>query len=539
MAIVRVRGVLIALLLMLPVAPVWAQDSAAEARPGDAQSEAPVMVLNREVTRFRSALLGRTPEQRAQKAAQRIMDKLAENPSARLSTQQNPLGTIFLLDDEMMFMLAPADADALAQESPAQAVVKAERRFAVVLKESQQTRNADFLLRAAGMALLATVIMAALVWLLYRLRHFVTRHLMRLAGNRPLAMGGVQLLTRDRVFLLLAKLSNALFFIAAAVVVYEWLSLVLAQFPFTRPWGEGLHGFLVGLAAKFGNAMLGAIPDLLTAGFIFLLAYWLTRVSKAVFDQIASGRSRLGILDAELAGPTRKLVSALIWIFALVMAYPYLPGSDSDAFKGVSVLLGLMLSLGSSNVISQGASGLILTFTRTFRVGEYVRIGALEGTVTALGIFNTRLRTGMGEEVTLANANVFGSEIRNYSRAAEGGGYILDTTVTIGYDTPWRQVEAMLLEAAERTQGIAAEPPPRVFQTALSDFYPEYRLVCNATPKQPRPRAVALSDLHANIQDTFNQYGVQIMSPHYVGDPPHEKIVAEERKFAAPAHRPE
>lgn len=539
MAIVRVRGVLIALLLMLPAAPVRAQDSAAETKPGDAQGEAPVMVLNREVTRFRSALLGRTPEQRAQKAAQRIMDKLAENPSATLSTQQNSLGTIFLLDDEMMFMLAPADADALAQESPAQAAVKAERRFAVVLKESQQTRNADFLLRAAGMALLATVIMAALVWLLYRLRHFVTRHLMRLAGNRPLAMGGVQLLTRDRVFLLLAKLSNALFFIAAAVVVYEWLSLVLAQFPFTRPWGEGLHGFLVGLAAKFGNAMLGAIPDLLTAGIIFLLAYWLTRVSKAVFDQIASGRSRLGILDAELAGPTRKLVSALIWIFALVMAYPYLPGSDSDAFKGVSVLLGLMLSLGSSNVISQGASGLILTFTRTFRVGEYVRIGALEGTVTALGIFNTRLRTGMGEEVTLANANVFGSEIRNYSRAAEGGGYILDTTVTIGYDTPWRQVEAMLLEAAERTEGIAAEPPPRVFQTALSDFYPEYRLVCNATPRQPRPRAVTLSDLHANIQDTFNRYGVQIMSPHYVGDPPHEKIVAEERKFAAPAHRPE
>ena len=254
---------------------------------------------------------------------------------------------------------------------------------------------------------------------------------------------------------------------------------------------------------------------------------------------IASGKARLGNLDAELANPTRKLVSALIWIFALVMAYPYLPGSDSAAFKGVSVLLGLMLSLGSSNIISQGASGLILTFSKTFRIGEYVRIGDHEGTVSALGIFNTRLRTGMGEEVTLSNANVFSAVIRNYSRTTGGEGYILDTTVTIGYDTPWRQVEAMLLEAAGRTNGIAAEPRPRVFQTALSDSYPEYRLVRNATPTQPRTRASASSDLHENIQDVFNQYGVQIMSPHYMHDPNAEKIVSEERKYAAPASRPD
>jgi small-conductance mechanosensitive channel len=203
------------------------------------------------------------------------------------------------------------------------------------------------------------------------------------------------------------------------------------------------------------------------------------------------------------------------------------------------VLLGLMLSLGSSNIISQGASGLILTFSKTFRLGEYVKIGDHEGTVSALGIFNTRLRTGMGEEVTLSNANVFSSVIRNYSRTTQGEGYILDTTVTIGYDSPWRQVEAMLLEAAGRTNGISTEPPPRVFQTALSDFYPEYRLVCNATAKLPRPRAVALSDLHANIQDVFNQYGVQIMSPHYMHDPSAEKIVSEQRKYAAPAKQPE
>lgn len=505
---------------------------------GKPASEVSVTVLNRDIATFRSPLLGINPEMRASRAEQRIKEQFALNPKPVLTVETNPLGAIFKLDNAMVFALTPADTDVLAQRTFQQDVADTQKRFQTVISENSEIRNLDFLLHAAGIALLATLVLAVVVWLLYRLRFFITRQLMRLAGNKSLAVGGVELLTRDRIFLLLVKLSNGIFLVAAAIAIYEWLSLVMAQFPFTRPWGEGLHGFMIGLASKFGNEILKAIPNLLTAVAIFLLAHWLTRVSKAFFDQIAKGRARLGSVDAELATPTRKLVSAVIWIFALVMAYPYLPGSESAAFKGVSVLLGVMLSLGSSNIISQGASGMILTFSKTFRIGEYVKIGDHEGTVTGLGFFNTRLRTGMGEEVTLSNANVFSSVIRNYSRTNDGHGYILDTTVTIGYDTPWRQVEAMLLEAAAKTDGISTNPPPRVFQTALSDFYPEYRLVCNATPTQPRPRAMALSDLHANIQDAFNKYGVQIMSPHYNTDPAMEKVVPADKTYAAPAKSP-
>lgn len=527
----------LAALLIVPTAS--AQITIGTPEASKPASEASVTVLNRDIATFRSSLLGINPEIRASRAEQRIKEQFVLNPKPELSIEANPLGAIFKLDNAMVFALTPADTDVLAQRTFQQDVADTQQRFQTVISENSETRNLDFLLNAAGIALLATLVLAALIWMLYRLRFFVTRQLMRLAGNKSLAVGGVELLTRDRIFLLLVKLSNGLFLVAAAIAIYEWLSLVMAQFPFTRPWGEGLHGFMIGLASKFGNEILKAIPNLLTAAAIFLLAHWLTRVSKAFFNQIAKGRARLGSVDAELATPTRKLVSAVIWIFALVMAYPYLPGSESAAFKGVSVLLGVMLSLGSSNIISQGASGMILTFSKTFRIGEYVKIGDHEGTVTGLGFFNTRLRTGMGEEVTLSNANVFSSVIRNYSRTNEGHGYVLDTTVTIGYDTPWRQVEAMLLEAAAQTDGISANPPPRVFQTALSDFYPEYRLVCNATPTQPRPRAMALSDLHANIQDTFNKYGVQIMSPHYMHDPQQEKIVSEDRKYAAPAKSPD
>ena len=177
-------------------------------------------------------------------------------------------------------------------------------------------------------------------------------------------------------------------------------------------------------------------------------------------------------------------------------------------------------------------------YSRTIRVGEYVRINEYEGTVTELATFTTRIRTGLGEELTLPNAFVLGTVTKNYSRAVKGQGYIVDTVVTIGYDTPWRQVEAMLVEAARRTPGVLDSPSPRVFQTSLSDFYPEYRLVCQAIPSEPRPRAEVLARLHANIQDVFNEYGVQIMSPHYLGDPAMAKVVPKKDWFAEPASKP-
>jgi small-conductance mechanosensitive channel len=201
------------------------------------------------------------------------------------------------------------------------------------------------------------------------------------------------------------------------------------------------------------------------------------------------------------------------------------------------VLIGLMISLGSSSVIGQGASGLILMYARALRRGEYVRIGEHEGTVTEVGMFITRIRTGLGEEINLPNSLVLGSATKNYSRTVKGAGYVVDTTVTIGYDTPWRQVDAMLTEAARRTPGILSDPQPRVFQTALSDFYPEYRLVCQAVPEAPRPRAEVLNALHGNIQDVFNEHGVQIMSPHYRSDPDEAKVVPPDRWYTPPAAR--
>ncbi|HEX6764076.1 MAG TPA: mechanosensitive ion channel domain-containing protein, partial [Polyangiaceae bacterium] len=213
------------------------------------------------------------------------------------------------------------------------------------------------------------------------------------------------------------------------------------------------------------------------------------------------------------------------------------PGSGSEAFKGISVLFGLMVTLGGSSLFGQAASGLILLYSRTLRLGELVRIGEHEGTVSELGTFTTKIRTGFGDEVTLPNAFVLGTVTKNYSRLFGDKGFLLTTTVTIGYDTPWRQVDALLIDAAKRTGGVAAEPAPRVFHVALSDFYIEYRLVCHGLQTGAEDRARAVAELNAHVLDVFNEYGVQIMSPHYLGDPSAHKVVPKEG-FRPPPARP-
>jgi small-conductance mechanosensitive channel len=198
-----------------------------------------------------------------------------------------------------------------------------------------------------------------------------------------------------------------------------------------------------------------------------------------------------------------------------------------------------MVSIGASSLVAQAASGMILMYSRTLRAGEYVKIGDAEGTVAELGLFATRIQTGTGEELILPNAFVVANTTRNLSRAVAGRGFVLQVAVTIGYSTPWRQVHGMLLEAARRTRGILTEPPPYVIQSALSDFYVEYKLVAHAGPEAPAQRALAISELNANIQDVFNEYGVQIMSPHYLGDPEHPQVVPKDRWFEAPAKKPD
>ncbi len=501
------------------------------------QPPARIVVMNREVVTLRGSLFGIPAAARADEGEERIRSALRRSGELKVETTHVAEGVLVRIDGALMFAVTPQDSEertlAGAQASAGAAAVALQR----VIDESRESRDLRSLLTAALVTLGAGALMLGLMWLLRRTRRRIEAWLTRktLAHADRLRVGGVELVRREGLLRFEKGLLNLVFWSLTLLLVYEWLSLSLAQFPFTRPWSEQLNDFLFGLLGRFALAIVHAVPDLVAAALIFWLAWLLTRMLRGFFAKVAAGQVELDWLDADVAVTTSRLCVAGVWLFAVAMAYPYLPGSDTEAFKGLSVLVGLMISLGASNLVGQLASGLILTYTRTFHAGEYVRIGQDEGTIVGLGTFTTRIRTGMGEELTISNSQVLGAVTRNYSRTVKGQGFIVDTTVTIGYDTPWRQVNALLVEAARRTPGVLADPPPHVFQVALSDFYPEYRLVCQAVPSSPRPRAEVMSLLHANVQDVFNEHGVQIMSPHYLGDPATAKLVPREQWYAAPA----
>ncbi len=496
--------------------------------------------FNRPVFTFRSALSGVSAADRTQRAAARLREQLGGQGPHRVSQKPDAMGVLVQINGATTFVVTANDVDVLQQETLEASAQRAAQALDLVIAESREARDWQAMVQSLGWSALATALALALAWVLRHGHAALARRLVTLSEwhSRKLQWGGIELLQRERAATVVRKLLNGVHSLVLLLLAYEWLSFVLARFPFTRVWGETLNSYLLNLLGLLGSAMVGAVPGLFTAVVIFYLARAATGMLGRFFDRIQQGEHSLAWLDADLAVPTRRIATAVVWLFALAMAYPYLPGAQTEAFKGLSVLVGLMISLGASNLVGQAASGLILTYGRVFRRGEYVRIADQEGTVTDVGMFATRIRTGLGEEVTISNTTILGSTTKNYSRAVQGAGYVLDTTVTIGYDTPWRQVHAMLEEAAARTEGVLTTPAPQVFQTALSDWYPVYRLVCQAVPSEPRPRALLLSALHANIQDVFNTYGVQIMSPQYIADPLAPKQVPPDQWYPAPAQAP-
>ncbi|MFZ6798943.1 mechanosensitive ion channel family protein [Undibacterium sp. Di24W] len=502
-----------------------------------ASREVSLTVLNRDIIHFRSTVLGIEPEERARRAQRRISQQLANPGDHKITVADMPPGKLIQIDGAGSFYIAPDDVDPFQQETIASVANQAVARINLVLKETQEGRSLDRMLRASAYTLLASCIFIGLLWMLFKLRRAAVAKILSVARDKLDGHQLVQanLIKRDHIQSGLRRLLQWLSWVVIFLLSYEWLSFVLSQFPFTRPLGEQLNTYLLGVAGTIASAALKAIPDLFTACIIFFLAKLVVQGFNAFFERVENGVLTISWLGADVVAPTRRITKVAVWLFALAMAYPYLPGAGTEAFKGVSVLVGLMISLGASSLIAQAASGLILTYSRIYRTGEFIHVNGHEGTITDLGMFTTRLRNGMGLEVTLPNALVLGNVTKNYSRAVEGPGFVIDTKVTIGYDTPWRQVEAMLIEAARRTPSVLSEPRPKVFQTALSDFYPEYLLICQAVPGDPVPRAEVMSALHANIQDVFNEYNVQIMSPHYRADPEKEKIVPKEGWFRAPA----
>ena len=316
-------------------------------------------------------------------------------------------------------------------------------------------------------------------------------------------------------------------------LVLAYTGYVLAQFPRTRGVSRNMVAFALGPLQVIANGFIANIPSLVFLIILFFVVRFSLRLIRLFFDAIERRTVTLENFDPEWAQPTYKIVRTLVIAFGLVVAYPYIPGSESAAFRGVSLFIGIVFSLGSSSAISNIIAGYMMTYRRAFKVGDWVKVGGALGEVIEMRLQVTHLRSPKNEEIVIPNSQILTSEVLNYSSLARTRGLILHTEVGIGYETPWRQVEAMLIQAAERTTGLLMEPRPFVLQRKLADFAVVYELnvYCSDVPAFPQ----LYSALHRSILDVFNEYGVQIMTPAYERDPLEPKIVRREDWYAAPA----
>jgi small-conductance mechanosensitive channel len=524
------QTLLLALLLLCASPPV-------RPAPADSGDGVPLVIGGRSIHVFRAPLGMFTPAERADGARKRVERAFAQPGEGWTSVRPTGLGVEVQLDGKVLFLVVPGDARPAAGETPEDLANQSSRVLQKAWAEARERDDAGARFEGALKVALATALLLAALMIMLRLssrlRRAVVGQLSRRLGLLPGEHWGQRLsaslpeLTSRLVFLLTWSLGLAL--------VYFYLTYALGQFAITRPASESMSNSITGLMVEAFGSIVEALPGMFISVIIFLLAWVATRISTEFFAGVERRPTDSATLNAHTAPATRRIVNASLWLFAVAMAYPYLPGAHTEAFKGLSVIVGLMASIGASGVVGQIASGVMIVYTYALKKGEYVRIQDYEGTVTELGLFVTRLRTGLGEEIALPNAFVLGNVTRNFSRVDGDRGYVLDTTVTIGYDTPWRQVHALLLEAAASIAEIRGIPPAYVVQTALSDFYVAYKLVVHVDTDVPATRARVASDLHAAIQDAFNRHGVQIMSPHYVLDPATPKIVAEKDWSPPPA----
>jgi len=367
--------------------------------------------------------------------------------------------------------------------------------------------------------LFLTVIVTGIFLVAYRLMNIVFPFMTRVVESwrgtriRTLRIQSMDLLTADRMTDMSLGAVKVLRIAVFVLLVYLYLPIVFSFFTVTQGWASALLGYVLAPIQSMWAAFVNYLPNLFTLLVIFFITRYALRFVRFLFNEIGKEAIQIPGFVAEWAEPTYKIVRFLILAFVMVVAFPYLPGSDSPAFQGVSIFVGVLFSLGSTSAIANIVAGIVLTYMRPFKLGDRVKIADTTGDVVEKTLLVTRLRTIKNVDVTIPNAMVLSSHIINFSSSADDKGLILHTTVTIGYDIPWRKVHELLISSAMMTENVLKEPAPFVLQTGLNDYYPAYEL--NAYTNNSKIAARTYSELHQNIQDKFNEAGVEIMSPAY------------------------
>ena len=482
-----------------------------------------------------------TAQKRAQTVNESIL-KLAEDPlfsPKSITVRDSELSSDIMAGDKVIFPLWEFEARVTgkpANELARDYADKIRQAIAAYQKE-HSLRNLIIRIVKTVLALFALIILVILV---YRGMRHLNRAILASDRIRSVKLGEFEFFTADRIKAVITSAVKMVRLLIILVLLYSYFHLGLSFFPATQRYALKLYESLFGAVGAIGEAIWHQTPSLAFLAVLFFITRYVLKTLRFFFEQVSAGKVTVSGLDAEVAPITYRIIKLLILAFVAVVAYPYIPGSQSSAFKGVSIFLGVLFSLGSSSAIANLIAGVSLTYMRSFRVGDVIKVGDSTGVVLERRLYITRLKTFKNEVITIPNGIILTSHVTNLSQEVrKGDGLILHTGVTIGYDAPWETVHSLLIEAAGKTKHILRSPSPFVLQTALNDFYVAYEL--NAYTDAPEIMPRVYSDLHQNIQNTFNEAGVEIMSPHYaqIRDGNHTTIPADylPKDYEAPAIR--
>lgn len=516
-------GWLLALLLLfcLPL-PGYGKKSEKKAAspsveaPPKPVSLAPVVVNGKTIFKV-EGVLSFTAQARAHAISQRIEELSKEasfKPESISVSDLTETSTSDIVAGDMVVMtVTDQDAQLAGTDRHALALDYAQR-IRQDLESLQKEYTLKSIILGGVYALIATVFLVLILKLFGLLFPKLYRRLYAWRGTYipSLRIQRFELLPAERITGFLVVVAKLVRLLVTLNVLYIYMSLVLGFFPWTRGWSRTLVGYVVSPLRAIGETALKYLPNLFYIAVIIAVAVYVIKFIRIIFREIGRGTITFQNFHPEWAEPTYKIARFVILAVTAIAVFPYLPGSESPAFKGISIFLGVLFSLGSTSAVANIVAGVILTYMRAFRLGDRVQIADTVGDVIEASLLVTRIRTIKNVEITIANSMVLSSHIINFSGSVHPDGLILHTTVTIGYDAPWRKVHELLIGAALATENILKKPQPFVLQTALDDFYVHYQI--NAYTDKPSLMSKTYSDLHENIQDKFYEAGVEIMSPH-------------------------
>lgn len=434
--------------------------------------------------------------------------------------------SLYLLDSEMStdiwwrdrVLFSVTDFDASEENMSRKELAQKEMdTVKTVLNKELKSKSIKNILLQAGLTILVVLIIYFLIKYINRLFRWTKKWLIDAKGRilKGIRFKGYEFLDTDRELKVALFLNNILRWLVIVIVLYLALPILFSIFPWTRGWAEKLFSYVLDPLTKVLSAFFNYIPNLFTIGVIYFVTRYVVQFIEFLAGEIEKGSLVISGFYPDWAKPTFGIIKVLMYAFMFIVIFPYLPGSDSPVFQGVSVFLGVLFSLGSSTAISNMVAGLVITYMRPFKIGDRIKIGDITGLVMEKSMLVTRIRTIKNEDITLPNATVLSGHTINYTTSAKELGLILHTTVTIGYDVPWPKVHELLIQSANDADGILKDEKrkPFVLQTSLDDFYVAYQL--NAYTDQPERMALIYSNLHQQIQDKFAAGGVEIMSPHF------------------------